>query len=118
MSDSPATPVHSGRRIPRSAQIRTLCGVAPPRRITADDYPLVEVEYSFSLHGTWLHLHTSPDEPVTTSRFLTEGESIPLACSMMLGSYYCRQQAPPLNTDHGGAPKPISVYTAADHLRD
>lgn len=112
MTDIPA-PVSAGRRFPRHTRISPMCGLGSPRQLTRDDYPLVEIEYSYHLGGTWLHLHTSPEAEVETSRFLTDGESIPLACSMMLSSWKCREAEPATDS----VPlKPVNVYTAGDHL--
>lgn len=102
------------RLLPRHTLIRAEAGTAAPRPLTSDDYPLVEISHDKTLGGSWLFLHTDPDVGAKAHavRFVADGESLPLICSQILGSYYCRTTPPePVKSS-----RPVAVYTAADHL--
>lgn len=104
----------SARFLPRHTLIKSDAGKAAPRSLTSDDYPLVEISPEPGLGGYWLYLHVAPGVGAETHtvRFVPEGESLPLMCSQMLGSHYCRTTPPELVKSS----RPVAVYTAADHL--
>ena len=94
--------------------IRPAAGEHAPRTLTSDDYPLIEISPEPALGGHWLFLHTAPGAPAeaANTKFIADGESVPLACSRMLTSFYCRITPPARPADH----LPVPVYTAQDHL--
>lgn len=104
------------RTLPRHTMISPAAGHDSARTLTSDDYPLVEISPEPALGGHWLFLHPAPGVPAeaANSKFLPEGQSLPLACSRMLTSFYCRSTPPPATVPPNR--RPVPVYTAQDHL--
>lgn len=103
------------RVLPRHTPIHPNVGTDPVRTLTGDDFPLVEIIHEPALGGHWLLLHPAPDTPVEkgSCRFVVEGEALALIASRMLESFYIRSQIP-ANTERSR--RPVTVYTAIDHL--
>lgn len=107
------SPTRQTRKITAAQVIPILEGTVP-RSLDKDDYPLIEIVQDYTLNGSWLYLHPSPDDGAEQPRFVPEGESLPTTCAMMLRSYLARS-TPPVGPEPAKRPRVFTRKSLISH---